>query len=370
MLITSQNIQELLVYLKGENPTLNIYSKVRFKHDKKTNGNEIITTFGRVLFNALLPEDYPFVNEEVDRSKLNKIIKDIFFKYDKKTYKETVNKLQKYLLFLSTIAPATIDVSKLDLPNEIRKLKEELLNKADSLDNVEFDKEIDRIYSEFEKYLKSAHFFDLVKSKTKGKKSDLEQLFISWGSVYDPINDKIEMKVKHSLLDGLDAEEMYYGANKARLSAYMKSEYSAKPGYLARKLRFALSTLKLSNIDDCKTDKYFEFKVTEDNYKTILGRYYFDDKKRALVKIDENNIKDLIGKYIKLRSPLYCKAPDGICKKCIGDIINNWNTTEIGLTTSGILYNKSLNYAMKHSHQKVSSQDYVNFIEEFKKYYV
>ena len=65
MVITSSNIEELLVFLQGEKPTLGVYSEVTYKHPKKTKSKEIQTTFGRVLFNALLPEDYPFVNEPV-----------------------------------------------------------------------------------------------------------------------------------------------------------------------------------------------------------------------------------------------------------------------------------------------------------------
>ena len=35
------------------------------------------TTVGRILFNDVLPDDYPFINEEVGRKKLGAIIDDM-----------------------------------------------------------------------------------------------------------------------------------------------------------------------------------------------------------------------------------------------------------------------------------------------------
>ena len=370
--ITSANTKDLLVYIKGEKPMLHTYDFVRFKHDKKTKGKEIITTFGRVLFNSFLPEDYEFIDEPVNRSKLREILFDILQKYGKETYEKVVHNIQRYGLLLSGFAPATIELSKLELPEEIKKLKEELIQKADKLDPVEFDKEIEKIYEKLEKYLKDASFFDMVKSGTKGKKSDLQQLFIAWGPPFDPLNEEVsKLIVKNSLLEGLTPQEMYYGANKSRYAAYAASHYSSYPGYLARKLRLALNALKISNIEDCKTKKYFRLKLDEKLAKIVIGRYYYDDKKMKLVKITNDNVKSLIGKVINLRSPLYCKAPKNeICRICYGDMHNKLKNEYIGLTASGAIYVYSLNqFAQKVKHHKLSSQEEVDFEKELEKFY-
>ena len=62
--------------------------------------------------------------------------------------------------------------------------------------------------------------------------------------------------------------------------------------------------------------KYFELNVTEDLADLLIGRYYIDGTK--LIQIE--NQKDIINKKIKLRSPLYCKAENGICPICYGDL--------------------------------------------------
>jgi len=369
--LTNTNIEELLTFLQGDKPTLTVYSKVKYKHPKKTKSKEIETTFGRVLFNVLLPEDYPFINEPIDKSKLSKILSEISEKYNENVFKETVNKIQKYSMLLGTIVPATIEVSKLKLPEELQKIKDELTKNAENMDPVEFDKKVDELYEQLQKYLEKegVTFFDMVKSGTKGKKSDLQQLFLAWGPAYQPLSDDMPI-ISHSLLEGLTPEELYYGANKARYAAYLKSINVAPIGYLARKMRWALNDIKISKqTEDCKTKKYFELKVTPEISKLIIGRYYLNEETNKIEEITDKNIKNLVNKTIKLRSPLYCKAKDGICKTCYGKLIDKIKSENIGISTMGVLHNKMINRFMKISHTKMSAKDETNFIKEIKNWY-
>jgi DNA-directed RNA polymerase subunit beta' len=370
MVISNTNIDELLNYLKGDKPLIGVYSKVKFKHPKKTKGKIIETTFGRVLFNSLLPEDYPFINEPVNRKKLRKILLDIHDRYGEKVYDEVVRKIQKYSSIFSTICPATIEISGLDLPDEIKEKFKKELEEAKKLGPVEYDKKIEELYHELHNYLISqgVTFFEMVKSGTKGKPSDLQQLFISWGSAYQPLSDETPI-VEHSLLEGLTPEELYYGANKARYAAYLKSINVAPIGYFARKMRWALADVKLSDIEDCKTTKYLEMKVDEKNVKTIIGRYYFDEEKRKLDIITEETADKLIGKVIKIRSPLFCLAKDGICKTCYGKLAEQLKNKDIGLTSMEAMHNVLLNRGMKLTHHKLTAKSLVNFKEELSKWF-
>jgi hypothetical protein len=51
--------------------------------------------------------------------------------------------------------------------------------------------------------------------------------------------------------------------------------------------------------------------------KSLLWRYYLDNNKE-LKLITTKNYKNLVGKDIQLRSPIYCICSDGICKTCYG----------------------------------------------------
>jgi len=86
--------------------------------------------------------------------------------------------------------------------------------------------------------------------------------------------------------------------------------------------------------------------------------------------IDENNIDNLIGKKIKLRSPLYCKAKDGICITCAGKQIERTGVDgHLGMRACSVLYLKILNTYQKLSHSKISAGEDLDFVSEIKKFY-
>jgi len=380
ILITSTDIEEILdSFIRVQTPDdeeekkskLSLWSYVYYKHPKKTNNEKIKTTIGRIIFNLCLPEDYPFINEEINRKKINNILKEIYDKYGPEEYSKTLHKLQTYILDIGTIASPTFELTEFELPEHIEKMKEELQSQMETMSPVEIDKKLYEIYEELQKYLESKglSFFDMVKSGTKGKADDLIQLFIAWGYGVDG-EGNLTPPVKHSLFEGMKPEEMYYGANKAITAAYFKSVGSAKPGHVAIILRNALNDVYVDwDTEDCRTDKYFELKVTKEIAGTILGRYYYDENKKELVKITEGNINQLIGKIIKLRSPLYCKSERGICLTCYGDLAKEANIKHAGLNATGSYYVKGLNLLMKISHHRMTAGEEVDFEKEFERYF-
>jgi len=373
--ITTIDINQLINdYIKESTAVqkLSIYDYVEFIHPKKTKNKVIVTTFGRVLFNSLLPEDYPFINEQLNRKKITKILDDIEQKYGLDTRNEVIHNLQIYMLLLSSMVSPTFELSKLEIPEEILKKRDEIVANIDNMTPVEFDQKVYELYKELEQFLESRglNFFDMVKSGTKGKAADLIQMFLVWGYGMDA-EGNLTPPVRHSLFEGMEPEELYYGSNKARFAGYLKSVGSGEPGYLAVKLRYALNDLVYSKkTKDCKTKKYFILTVTDDIANNILGRYYYDDDKKELIKITPENVKSLISKKIKLRSPLYCKAEDGICEKCIGELAEKSGTDgHLGMKVVGAIYVRALNTFQKIGHQKISAGEDLDFREEFKKYY-
>ena len=66
------------VILALENKRVDIHARIKLRLE---DGKLIETTPGRVLFNSILPEDYPFVNEPMDKKKVSKLIANIYNKY-------------------------------------------------------------------------------------------------------------------------------------------------------------------------------------------------------------------------------------------------------------------------------------------------
>ena len=52
------------------------------------------TSYGRILFNETLPTDYPFVNEQVAKGRLSKIVDDIAMRYSTQQVAATLDALK------------------------------------------------------------------------------------------------------------------------------------------------------------------------------------------------------------------------------------------------------------------------------------
>jgi len=353
-----------------------IYDPIIFKSEPRTDNKEIITDFGRLFFNLCLPQDFPFINQTINRKLATEIINTVFKFYSPEEFDKTTHCIQSKLTDIATIVSPTFEPTKFNLPPDIKEKIEHLRANMDSMEPQEIDKKLYEIYEDIEKYLtdKGLTFFDLIKSGTKGKKDDLIQLFISWGYGVDG-EGNLTPPVKNSLLEGLTPEEMYYGANKAITAAYLKSVGSAQPGHIAKIMRAGLNDVKFDpELEDCGTKKYFELLVTDKNKPLIIGRYFLNEKTGKIEKLTEENISQYIGKKIKLRSPLYCKS-EKICKTCAGYWLaeqlydSELQNNSLWSRTYGIVYTKLINSYMKISHHRITAGEELDFEKELEKYY-
>jgi len=65
--------------LAYENKKIGLHSLIYVQNLK---GNQsFTTTYGRVLFNSLLPNDFPYQNEAVDDGRVRKIINDLIYSH-------------------------------------------------------------------------------------------------------------------------------------------------------------------------------------------------------------------------------------------------------------------------------------------------
>ena len=69
---------------------LAISAKVRIRIE----GELRETTFGRALFNEALPENYPFVNEQVGKKQLGQIVSDLVEMYSRTEVAASLDKLK------------------------------------------------------------------------------------------------------------------------------------------------------------------------------------------------------------------------------------------------------------------------------------
>jgi hypothetical protein len=87
---------------------------------------------------------------------------------------------------------------------------------------------------------------------------------------------------------------------------------------------------------DCGSTKYIEVTLTDSNINNFDNRY-IGVSGNKLLEITKENKKQLVGKTVKMRSPLYCKGygkDKCICNACGGNFYYEVDNTNIGLLAS------------------------------------
>ena len=217
---------------------------------------------------------------------------------------------------------ASYRLSDFIVPDDIIKRKNQLVEnlKNGKIDAVEFDEKIKELAKELiDRYEKEGrNISDLIHSgSAKNEISNIQRMLLARGL---SINSKGEVNkvVTTSLADGHKPDEYIAGASEAITSQYHKSKSTAKPGYLVRSLNELLSQIHISQLDDCGTKNCLEIEVKNELIaSSLVNRYNCSNK---LITSAPK-----VGTKIKLRSPLYCKAEDGLCRKCLGEIFHKKN---------------------------------------------
>lgn len=109
---------------------------------------------------------------------------------------------------------------------------------------------------------------------------------------------------------------------------------TADGGYLTKKIIASLSHIRIDyKKDDCGTKFYYEDKLTEDNAKSYYLRYFLDEKTKTLKLLDDDLMKENIGKVLKFRSPMYCIHTE-LCAKCSGELYRKLGSGYVGIQAS------------------------------------
>ena len=82
-------------------------------------------------------------------------------------------------------------------------------------------------------------------------------------------------------------------------------------------------------VEDCGTTDYLDVDIsTLKKAKMLVDRFYLKESK--LEKITKENCNELVGKRIKLRSPIYCKEYN-LCHTCYGDLFKHTDSRFAGI---------------------------------------
>lgn len=179
---------------------------------------------------------------------------------------------------------------------------------------------------------KDSNFNFLVDSKARGSVNQVQQILIGKGQLLD-IDGSVLPPITTSLSRGLNEAEFVQSIVGSRKGLINKVLSVGESGYFTAKLVKSTRDIRISVLDDCETNECQEFQL--DN--SLIGRVCDDGTLITPAYANKNS-----GKIVRVRSPLYCKAEDGICKTCYGRILHkNLSIPEDGQNV-GVISGQSL----------------------------
>jgi len=277
------------------------------------------------LFNDCLPPDFPLVNEPVGKKQLLSILDCVKGGYPEEIVAFTLDKIKDLGFKYSTLYGCTISLDDAEIEGS-DEFKKGIYSSTDPIDQLM------KVSSpETEKFLRDNFKYSyMVESGSRGNWEQIRQLVLSRGFVSNFDGKIMPYPIKNSLIDGLDKEEFFYSTYGCRKGLLDVALNTGTSGYLSRKLVFACANLQVhEELDDCGTTEYLKvFVDTSKKALMLVDRYMVTSS--GLEKITFSTCKDLVGKVIYIRSPIFCKSYD-LCHKCYGDLYKQTNSKFAGI---------------------------------------
>jgi DNA-directed RNA polymerase subunit beta' len=343
------------------------------------------TTLGRLIFNDIFPDGDFYHNYEIDKKSLNEII----YKYHKKYGNESAVQL---LDFIKTLGFKWVTLGGLSIGKDDMKIpveKEAIIKDSEA--------EVAKIEQNYRKGLitsgeRSNQIIDcwtrarekvgdamikglkddvrdgqpylnpvycMMTSGARGSIDQVRQLAGMRGLMAKPSGEIIETPIKANFREGLSVLEYFSSTHGARKGLADTALKTSQAGYLTRKLVDVSQNMIVGTID-CGTLNgvtkgivYKGDRVDVSLAQNIIGRVARDNivdivtdeiivKENQLITGDiAKKIEDLGFQKVRVRSPLTCEAPDGICANCYGMDLSTGRLVEKG-TAVGIIAAESI----------------------------
>ncbi len=311
------------------------------------------TSVGRLIFNEVLPEDFGFINETVNKKFFPKIILKIIKICGIERTADYIDAIKKIGFEYASRSGITWAMSDLIIPKE----KYEIISKADEevmkirgqyedglLTDSERKSRVIKTWNEVKEkvaklvpkaMLENNPIFSIIDSGARGSWAQPVQMIGMKGLVQNPKNEPIELPIKSSLKEGLTVLEYFNSTHGARKGSTDTALKTASAGYLTRRLVDVCQDLVI-NEEDCKTKEGIVLHRNDGSESgqvfgygnQLFSRTSVDEVKvggKVLVEAGEIISKEkaeIIAKStvesVKIKSPITCKSLYGICAKCYG----------------------------------------------------
>ena len=282
--------------------------------DEKHKNDYLITTVGKIVFNSMFPEDFPYINEvskenfvstpdkyfvspgqnikecieamplvdAVKKKDLGKAIAEVFKRYDADQTAEILDQIKSLGFEYSTVAGITVALSDIEVAPHKDEYIDEGRVKADQLKHLQrkgmltmeewerhlskmWDDQKDKIVTSLMKNLPRKNPINMMAtSGARGNASNFTQLAGMRGLMAKPGHAKagageyvptiIEVPIYSCFREGLNVSEFFISTHGVRKGLTDTALKTAESGYLTRRLVDVAQDVIIKE-DDCGTDK-------------------------------------------------------------------------------------------------------------------
>ena len=352
-----------------ENHEVGIHSKIYVRVSKEIDGEiktaKIETSVGRIIFNQGIPQDLGFIDREEDpfqyeisfpvmKKSMGQIIERVIRKHGLTESAEVIDYIKALGFKYSTLAGITFSMNDVKVPEAKKGLLKEADKKVEGIrkqyargliTNDERYNAVINIWEDTTKKVSTAmeENFDelnpiymMVKSGARGNMNQLRQIAGIRGLMASTTGKAVEIPIKSSFAEGLDALEYFISAHGARKGLSDTALRTADSGYLTRRLVDVSQDIIVREHDCGTNDGIMVYDIKDGNQiiekmqERLIGRYVVEDvinpeTKELIVDtntmIDENIAEKIVSagiEKLKVRSVLGCRSKRGVCQKCYG----------------------------------------------------
>ena len=377
------------------NNDLGLHAKIYVRMSKvDEEGNErhkkIETTVGRIIFNKGIPQDLGFVDRSnpenefeleinfvTNKKQLGKIIERCIDKHGLAKTSELLDYIKATGFKNSTTSGITVSIEDAKVPEEKKTILENASKEVENVSKqykrglITEDERYNSVIKIWEKatddvkiamknnFDASNPLFIMSDSGARGNLDQLKQIAGMRGLMASTTGKTVEIPIKSSFREGLDAIEYFISAHGARKGLSDTALRTADSGYLTRRL-VDVSQDIIVREDDCHTEDGITLTAIKDGNQVIeslqerlIGRYPLHDiinPETGEVIVDTETlitekIADSIVKAgiesVRVRSVFGCRTKYGVCSKCYGMALSNRERVNIGETV-GIIAAQSI----------------------------
>ena len=373
--------EEAIMALANDDVTM--HSKVFVRRSKIVDGVEkhakVATTPGKIIFNRGIPQDLGFVdrskpenefeyeiNGVVSKKNLGKIIGKCISVHGLSRTAELLDYIKSTGYKYSTLGAVTVSVADVQVPPEKKTIIAQAQADVDNILKqyrrglITDDERYNQVIKIWEKatddvkeamkrnFDKENPMFMMSDSGARGNLDQLKQIAGMRGLMASTTGRTVEIPIKSSFREGLDALEYFISAHGARKGLSDTALRTADSGYLTRRL-VDVSQDIIVREDDCGSTEGIDVydikdgnQIIEKMQERLLGRYPMNDvvdPKTGEVIVDKDTLitEEIADKIVEagitkvlVRSVIGCRTEHGVCAKCYGMGLASRKEVDIG----------------------------------------